>query len=106
MSENKKSAWTDCVPWDDRPKTIPEGLQILADWFDAVYDEAGTDAAVQSDLRDWAKKYIELDSRVRELEAKNEMLDKDLMLLLKHDLKTEWDRPSLQLKLARRKLQS
>ena len=50
------------------PKTAPEGLRILADWFDAVYDESGTNAAVQNDLRDWAKNYTTLESRVRELE--------------------------------------
>ena len=74
MSDNKKSAWNDCVSWDYRPKTAPEGLRILADWFDAVYDEAGTNAAVQNDLRDWAKNYTALESRVRELEAERDRL--------------------------------
>ena len=81
MSENK-SAWTDCVSWDDRPKTAPEGLRILADWFDAVYDEAGTNAAVQNDLRDWAKNYTDLESRVRELEAERDRLIENISTLL------------------------
>ena len=60
MSDKEKSAWTDCVSWDDIPKTAPDGLRILADWFDAVYDESGTNADVQNDLRDWAKNYTGL----------------------------------------------
>jgi hypothetical protein len=47
----RKDAWNDCVAWDDRPKTLPEGLKILADWFDAVYNDNGE---VQVDLRKWA----------------------------------------------------
>ena len=40
------------------PQSAPQGLRFLADWFDAVYDDAkdGKDG-VQRDLRKWADEF-------------------------------------------------
>jgi len=43
-----------------RPKTAPEGLRVLADWFDAVYQDEGKGDAVQQDLRRWADEFARL----------------------------------------------
>ena len=74
--EERKDAWNDCVSWDDRPKSLCEGLNILADWFDAVYQDNGV---VQEDLRKWADDYKQLETdlaaaqeSIEELEAKLE----------------------------------
>jgi len=42
------------IPKFNRPKTATEGMRYLADWFDAVYEDKGTNDAVQIDLRRWA----------------------------------------------------
>lgn len=69
----KINAWEDCVSWEERPKTLQEGLRILADWFDAVYQDAGKNDAVQQDLRKWAYEVDTLLQAVRALvEAGNQ----------------------------------
>ena len=39
-----------------RPETPEEGLQFLAEWFEAVYPDA-PDRAVETDLRTWAARF-------------------------------------------------
>lgn len=63
------NAWEDCIAWDDKPKTKAKGLRLLSDWFDAVYQDAGKNDAVQQDLRKWADEIEALEARVKGLEA-------------------------------------
>jgi len=37
--------------------TAAEGLRLLADWFDAQYQDAGSNDEVQQDLRRWADEF-------------------------------------------------
>jgi len=51
LEHNKRMAK---IPSISRPKTASEGLRFLADWFDAVYQDAGKNDEVQQELRRWA----------------------------------------------------
>ena len=62
-----KNAWDGCDAWDNRPKTLPQGLRILADWFDAVYEDQGKNDEVQQDLRRWAAEYEALEAKLNML---------------------------------------
>jgi len=42
------------IPLFNRPQTASEGMRFLAKWFDFVYQDQGTNDAVQIDLRRWA----------------------------------------------------
>lgn len=42
------------IPKFSRPQTASEGMRFLAKWFDFVYQDQGTNDAVQIDLRRWA----------------------------------------------------
>lgn len=68
-----QDAWNDCVSWDERPKTMQEGLHILADWFDAVYQDAGKNDAVQQDLRKWVNDINRLSAAAYNLLAKHKL---------------------------------
>lgn len=61
-----KNAWDGCDVWDNRPKSLPQGLRVLADWFDAVYEDQGKNDAVQQDLRRWASDYEELEAKLND----------------------------------------
>ena len=43
-----------------KPQTAADGLRLLADWFDATYQDAGNNDEVQQDLRKWANEFEEL----------------------------------------------
>ena len=51
----------------ETPTTAPEGLRLLADWFDITDAQAGYvgSTGVQDDLRKWAKEYELLDGVLR-----------------------------------------
>jgi hypothetical protein len=51
----------------ERPKTLEDGLLVLADWFDAVYQDANVSDEVQQDCRRWAKEHTQLKAKLREL---------------------------------------
>lgn len=42
------------------PQTAQEGMRVLADWFDRVYQDAGKNDKVQRDLRRWANDIDEI----------------------------------------------
>lgn len=50
----KINTWDDCISCDEQPKKLQDGLKLLADWFDAVYQDQGKNDSVQQDLRKWA----------------------------------------------------
>jgi hypothetical protein len=51
------------------PKSVQEGLRFLADWFDAVYQDAGVNDDVQQRLRKWANLFNELIAENERLKA-------------------------------------
>lgn len=54
----------------EHPKNVMHGLQLLADWFDAYYDDAGTGRdQLQVDCRLWADELEKQQERIAELEA-------------------------------------
>jgi hypothetical protein len=69
------NAKNNATPMASRPKNAIEGLRVLADWFDFVYEDAGTGRdTVQIDLRRWAdeveqklKVYNKLDECLQEI---------------------------------------
>lgn len=62
----------DCSVYTERPKELREGLLVLAEWFDAVYDDAKDGKnQVQQDLRRWADEYTRLEKLNGEFDSKN-----------------------------------
>ena len=57
------------------PKSAPEGLRLLADWFDVRDAREGVSGCeVQMDLRRWAREFEETQSANAALRAENERL--------------------------------
>ena len=99
-----KNAWDGCDAWDNRPKTLPQGLKLLADWFDAVYENQGKNDEVQQDLRRWAAYYEALEAKLRDTEAQLAAADNGLMKA--SDPKSGWQGISKECKLWQEKAEA
>jgi uncharacterized coiled-coil protein SlyX len=72
----------EAVPLRKRPKNLESGLFVLADWFDAVYQDEGENDLVQQDLRRWAREHMLLQDELSECQTERNRLRKALSSIL------------------------
>lgn len=64
-----------------KPKSLEAGLLTLAQWFDAIYQDANNNDEVQQDLRRWAREHMQLQDSLDRVEAKLQELIKTIEIV-------------------------